>query len=374
MDYIWQYHNWTNFEWDDKALIKLLAQARLAQGKLITRFGSLGIGLMEEAQGGLLEDEVLKTAEIEGLKLDPDSVRSSVANRLGLPTAGMPSPGRDVEGLVDILLDATRNWNQSLTLTRLKSWQAALFPTGYSGLRRIRTGKWRDPDPMQVVSGPLGREVVHFTAPPHDRLPDEMNTFLAWWKSSLANMEGLIRAGVAHFYFVTIHPFEDGNGRIARALTDMALAQDEKSSLRVYSMSNRIMEERQDYYTVLELCQKSRGDITPWLSWFLECFRRTVDHTGSLIADIFAKAEFWGIHAQTQMNERQTRVVNRLLSAGKGNFEGGLTTKKYVSMAKTSRATAFREITDLVDKKVLKQNPSRGRNTSYDVDWPENGA
>jgi len=370
MNYIWQYPNWTDFKWDDKTLLKELAQARLAQGKLITRFQSLGMRLIEEAQGEILAKEAMKTAEIEGLKLDPDSVRSSVASRLGLPTAGLPSPGRDIEGLVDVLLDATRNYNQPLTMTRLKSWQAALFPTGYSGLSKIRTGQWRGPDPMQVVSSPLGHEVIHSMAPPHNNLPSEIKTFLTWWKSSLLHMEGLIRAGIAHFYFVTIHPFEDGNGRIARALTDMALAQDEKSSLRIYSLSNRIMEERKDYYDVLEICQKSNGDITPWLLWFLGSFKRAVTHSNSLIANIFAKAEFWSVHAQSNMNDRQKKVVNRILSAGKGGFEEGLTTKKYVSMAKTSRATAFREIADLVMKKMLVQNPSKGRNTSYDINWP----
>jgi len=327
------------------------------------------MNLSQEAQAEILTEETIKTAAIEGQSLSRNSVRSSVARRLGLPIAGLPSAERHVDGLVEMILDATARYNEPLTAERLKGWQAALFPTGFSGLRRIRTGTWRGPVPMQVVSGPVGREKVHFEAPPADRIGEEITRFLSWWEASLDNTEGLLRAGIAHFRFITIHPFEDGNGRIARALTDMALAQDERLSKRFYSLSAQIMAERDQYYKILEQCQKGDDDITAWLLWFLGCLERSVKNSETLISKVLAKADFWQRHGQTPMNDRQRKVVNRLLDAGQGGFEGGLTTKKYVSIAKTSRATAYREISDLVGKRVLMQNEGKGRNVSYDLVW-----
>ena len=371
MHYIWQHSNWPNFTWQSDQLLNALSKARFSQGKLLSRVSALGMHLSREAQAEILIEETIKTAAIEGQTLDRDSVRSSVARRLGLPAAGLQTAGRHVDGLVDVLLDATLHYDKPLTAERMKTWQAALFPTGYSGLRRIRTGKWRGPNPMQVVSGPVGREKVHFEAPPSDKVALEVRKFISWWEKESIPMDGLLRAGIAHFRFITIHPFEDGNGRIARALTDMALAQDEKLTTRFYSLSSRIMLERDDYYNVLERCQKGNEDITRWLKWFLCCFQRAVEDSQTLILKVLAKAEFWQRHAQVVLNERQRKVINRLLDAGPGGFEGGLTTRKYVSMAKVSRATAFREISDLVGKRILLQNKEKGRSVSYDIRWKE---
>ena len=370
MHYVWQHTNWAEFTWNSDALVQPLGRTRLCQGGLLSKVDALGLKFSSEARAEILIEETVKTAAIEGQTLKRDSVRSSVARRLGLPTAGLPAVDRATDGLVDVLMDATANYDTPLTTERLKAWQAALFPTGYSGLRKIRTGQWRGPEPMQVVSGPVGREKVHFEAPPAERVEKEIRDFLRWWEKGSKNIEGLLRAAIAHFRFVTIHPFEDGNGRIARALTDMALAQDEKLGPRFYSLSTRIMAERDEYYRVLERCQKGDGDITGWLVWFLECFERAIEHSETLISNVLTKARFWQRHGQTVLNGRQRKVINRLLDTGSGGFEGGLATRKYVSMAKVSRATAFREISDMVEKQVLKQNPGGGRSVSYDLIWP----
>lgn len=371
MRYIWQSAHWPELSWKSEPLLPLVSKARMAQGKLMAQVAGLGFGLDKEAQAEILIEETLKTSAIEGERLSRESVRSSVARRLGLPTAGLVSANRAVDGLVEVLIEATKNYDRPLTAQRLKSWQAALFPTGYSGLARIRAGKWRGSShPMQVVSGAVGREKVHFEAPPGESVEKEMTRFLSWWRESRAHNDGLLRAGLAHFYFVTIHPFEDGNGRIARVLTDMALAQDEKLSMRCYSLSSQIMEERGEYYDVLERCQKGNGDVTHWLEWFLGCHVRAVEGSEELIGDVLTKARFWQVHGKTPMNERQRKVVNRLLDAGKGGFEGGLTSRKYVSMARTSRATAYREISELLGNGVLHQNLARGgRSVSYELNW-----
>ncbi len=346
-----------------------LGQVRQAQGKILARVKALGVSLTNQAQAEILTEEAIQTSAIEGEILKRDSVRSSVSQHLGLSQVGLPQSDRHIDGLVEILLDATRNYKKQLTVKRLHSWHGALFPTGYSGLHKIRVGKWRT-QPMQVVSGSIGKEKVHYQAPPADRLEKEMKYFLNWWEKSKGMMEGFLRAGIAHFWFVTIHPFDDGNGRIARALTDMALAQDEELEMRFYSLSSQIMEERNDYYDVLEKCSKGKDDLTEWLSWFLGCANRAMQRSERIIGNVLAKADFWQHHAQTTMNERQRKVVNRLLSAGKGQFEGGLTTRKYVSLTKASRATAFREIADLVEKKILIQDPNvKGRSVRYNLNW-----
>jgi len=368
MKYIWETKAWPKLHWGKGALLALLSQARKDQGALLGRIKSLGFELGTQAEAVVLTEEAIKTSAIEGERLNLDSVRSSVARHLGLPTAGLTRDTRSVDGLVEVLLDATRGYSKPLTAQRLKGWQAALFPTGYSGFSKIRVGKWRGSAPMRVVSGAVGRERVHFEAPPGERVGKEMRQFLSWWQSSLEEEDGILRAGVAHFYFVTIHPFEDGNGRIARALTDMALAQDERLENRYYSLSSQIMEERDEYYRVLEKCSKGT-DITDWLAWFLSCYSRAVRRSEKMIAKVLAKAEFWQRASSIQMNERQRKVVNRLLDAGQASFEGGLTTRKYVSMTKVSRATAFREISELVEKGILVQNPSKGRSASYDLNW-----
>ncbi len=372
MKYVWQCESWPKLTWRSEPLLAFIGKARLAQGTFLTRAANLGFKLSREAQAAILTEEAVKTSAIEGERLNRESVRSSVARHLGLPVAGLPPASRSIDGLVEVLLEAAENYDKPLTAARLKRWQAALFPTGHSGLRRIRVGRWRGPThPMQVVSGAVGREKIHFEAPPGEKVEREIKEFLSWWKRSLRHEEGLLRSGLAHFYFVTIHPFEDGNGRIARTLTDMALAQDAKLSTRYHSLSSQIMEERDDYYRVLETCQKGAGDITEWLQWYLGCYQRAVERAGGLIANVLAKAEFWQRHDKLEINERQQKVVNRLLDAGKGGFEGGLTTRKYVSMAKVSRATAFREISGLLEKGLLRQNPAKGRSASYDLNWDE---
>ena len=370
MTYLWQLKSWPALRWNSQALPPLVSQARLAQGKLLTKVGSLGFKLNREAQVDILTEEAITTSAIEGERLSRESVRSSVARHLGLPAAGLAAANRSVDGLVEVLLDAVQRYETPLTAARLKRWQAALFPTGYSGLRKIRTGQWRGSEqPMQVVSGAVGRERVHYEAPPGRRVEKEMKRFLSWWKASATREDGLLRSGLAHLYFVTVHPFEDGNGRIARALTEMALAQDERQPSRYYSLSSQIMDERSAYYRVLEASQKGDGDVTPWLQWYLSCYSRAVERAERLIADVLDKATFWQRHSQLDLNPRQRKILNRLLDAGKGGFQGGLTTRKYVAMAKVSRATAFREISDLLEKGLLAQNPAQGRSASYEVKW-----
>lgn len=370
MKWIWQWPDWPNFIWEAEALLPFLSKARLEQGKLLARTKGLGFELGQEASADILIEEVIKTSEIEGAYLNHDLVRSSVAKHLGLPSFGLSKASRSIDGLVDVLIDATKKYDQPLTEERLRSWQAALFPTGYSGLLRIQVGEWRGgEDPMQVVSGAMGKEILHFEAVPSSCVENEMEQFFTWWKISLDRIDGLLRAGLAHFYFVTIHPFEDGNGRIARALTDMALSQDEKISTRFYSLSSQIMKEKKEYYDIFERCQRGDMNITAWLVWFLKSYTRSLESSSSLIAKVLAKASFWKCFSQTTLSDRQRKVVNVLLNAGKDEFEGGLTTRKYSSIAKVSRATAFREITNLLEKKVIVQNLSKGRSTSYDLNW-----
>lgn len=370
MKYIWERKNWFDFKYDNAVLLKPLSELRVLQGKLLGRVGSLDIKLETEAQGAILVEEAVRTAEIEGQKLNREAVRSSVAMRLGLPK-GVGTQDRNIDGLVDVLLDAVRFHDKPVTLERLNGWHAALFPSGYSGLRRITTGKPRGDEPMQIVSGPIGKEKVHFEALPRDRLNEEMHLFLKWWDSSRASMDGILRAAAAHLRFLTIHPYEDGNGRLARALTDMALAQDEKLKVRFYSVSSEIMRSRDEYYKILEDVQRCRLDATEWFLWFIKCVAASIEDSRDIIAGVFMRTDFWNQHAREQLNERQKKIINRMLEAGPGNFTGGLTTRKYVSIAKTSRATAFREISDMLDKKILRQLPGKGRSVHYDLVWPK---
>lgn len=372
MKYIWENEAWPELKWDSGVLLPLLGRARLVQGDFLGNIKRLGLRLSGEAQADILTEEAVKTAAIEGEQLDPRAVRSSVARRLGLREAGLPTASRSVDGLVQVILDATQKHNQPLSARRLKGWHAALFPAGYSGLHKIRTGQWRGEEPMRIVSGPVGREKVHFEAPPGGAVEAEMREYLRWWAASRKDMDGILRAGLAHFYFLTIHPFEDGNGRVARALTDMALAQDEKLGTRYYSLSSQIMEERKAYYEILEKSSRSRDtDVTRWLAWFLGCFERAIGRSGKVIGNVLAKADFWAEHAQAGLNDRQMKVLNRMLDAGPGGFEGGLTTRKYVGLTRTSRATAFREISDMLSKRILRQLPGKGRSVHYDLIWPK---
>jgi len=366
--YIWQSPHWPKFIWDDSRLLNQLGKCRRKQGMLLAKISSLGLPYEQQAHTGILFEEAMTTSAIEGEKLNPAPVRSSIARKLGLSSAGLPID-RHTDGLIDILLDASQNHGKSLTKKRLFGWHAALFPTGYSGLHKIRVGQWRGPEPMRVVSGKIGREIIHYEAVPYERVDAEMKLFLQWWKDSQKGMDGIIRAAVAHYWFVAIHPFEDGNGRIARALTDMALAQDDGQAQRYYSLSSQINAERESYYSILEQTSKGDVDITAWQLWFLGCYARGIETSEKLMAVVLDKAAFWYRHAQTQLTVRQQKVINKLLDAGKGGFIGGLTNRKYASMAKVSRATATRELQYLLDVGVIKRNPGKGRSVSYDVAW-----
>jgi len=369
--YIWQRKKWPHFTWDEQSILPLLSIARLKQGKLIQKVHSLLANDLTRVEAIVLEEETLQTARIEGEKYNPESVRSSIHRRLGLDYAGLPKVEQHIDGLIDVLLDATAHSKSALTVARLQKWQAALFPTGYSGLNKIAAGKFRTDStgPMQVVSGAIGREKVHFQAPSATVIIQEIKQFLSWWQQSRKVTDGLIRAGVAHFYFITLHPFDDGNGRISRALADMALAQDDGLTKRYYSLSKEILAEKKAYYNVLEQSQKGGLDITNWLVWFLQCFINALDTSEKLLKSIFFKAEFWRQHQQAILTQRQRKVLNVLLDAGRGNFIGGLTTRKYVALTKVSRITAVREINDLLEQKLLTRNQALGRNVSYDLNW-----
>jgi len=372
--YIWQDLAWPELRWEGAALLKSLGDCRFQQGSLLAQMRELGFEMQQQARAEVLIEDALKTSEIEGERLDPNAVRSSVARRLGLPSAGLPAiRNQHADGMVEILLDATMNHEQELTAARLFGWHAALFPTGYSGLREIQIAAWRDDreGPMRVVSGPIGREKVHYEAPPADQLKSEMKNFFLWWGKSRNEIDGILRAGIAHLWFVAVHPFEDGNGRIARTLSDMALAQDENLSTRFYSMASQIMAERDEYYEVIEHTNKGNVDITEWLKWFLECMSRAILHSNELLSNIMQKARFWKHHAKIEVNDRQHKAINSLLEAGPGGFAGGMTNRKYAGMTHISRATAQRELADLVGKGILRPNPGGGRSASYDLVWDD---
>lgn len=367
--YIWQSPKWPEFTWDTASLLALLSECRLRQGKLLTRISSIGFTCEQQAQTDILLEEALTTSSIEGENLNRDSVRSSIARKLGLPYAGLPLD-RSTDGLTEVLLDATQNHDSALTKERLFGWHAALFPTGYSGLHKIVVGAWRGSHPMQVMSGSIGREKIYYEAMPHDQVNAEMDRFLIWWKESPGKIDGVIRAAVAHFWFTTIHPFEDGNGRIARALTDMALAADDKQPIRYYSLSSQINAELESYYSILEQSQKSDVDLTSWLQWFLGCFGRCIISSENIMGLVLDKASFWYHHSQTQLSDRQRKVINKLLDAGKGGFTGGLANRKYAAITGVSRATATRELQRLLEVGVIKANAGKGRSASYDLVWP----
>jgi Fic family protein len=324
----------------------------------------LGFELRGEAHLRTLTEDVVKSSEIEGEKLPADQVRSSIARRLGMDVAGLVPADRNVEGVVEMMMDATGNYRQPLTEDRLFGWHASLFPTGRSGMTKIKVGGWRDDDsgPMQVVSGPMGREKVHYQAPPADRVRDEMSRFLAWY-SEPGDTDPLLIAGLAHLWFVTIHPLDDGNGRIARAIADLALARSEGTGQRFYSMSGQIRAERNDYYSILERTQQAGLDITEWQSWFLECLLRAIDGAQDTLAAVLQKARFWERFAKEPLNERQIKVLNRLLDG----FEGKLTSSKWAKIAKCSQDTAHRDITDLIERGALQKDPGGGRSTSYSL-------
>lgn len=362
--YIHELADWPRFRWDHQSLAARLAGASQRQGRLIGQMEALGFSTKEEAVLRTLTADVLESSEIEGETLDGDQVRSSVARRLGIDIAGLRPADRHVEGVVEMMLDATQRFDQPLTEERLFSWHGALFPTGRSAMHRIGVGRWRDDStaPMQVVSGPVGRERVHFEAPAAARLDDEMRRFLEWFNGDVTT-EALLKAAQAHLWFVTIHPFDDGNGRIARAISDMMLARSEGSSHRFYSMSSQMRLERSDYYGVLERTQHGTLDITPWMEWFLGCMARAVEGAHTTLAGVIAKSRTWDALRAVALNERQRLVINLLIDG----FEGKLTTSKWATLAKCSQDTALRDIQQLVVRGVLVRDAAGGRSTSYSL-------
>jgi Fic family protein len=365
--YIHERKEWPEFKWDQPRLTPLLAEVRHLQGRLLGRMEAMGFPLREEATLQTLTQDVVKTSEIEGEKLDAQQVRSSLARRMGLDIGALPPIDRNVEGVVEVMLDATRKYDAPVTQERLFAWHAALFPTGRSGMRRIVVGAWRakESGDMQIVSGPIGREIVHFEAPGHDRLKKEMARFIKWCNVAL-DIDPVMKSALAHFWFVTIHPFEDGNGRIARAIADLMLARSEKTSQRFYSMSSQIQRERNDYYIVLERGQKGTLDITQWMEWYLNCMKRAIGASEKILAAVLVKAGFWKAHAGESFNDRQRKVINRLLDG----FEGKLTSSKWAKLTKCSQDTALRDISELLDRKILAKAEAGGRSTSYQLCLP----
>lgn len=362
--FIWEQSDWPKWRFDASALSAALVGVRHSQGRLLGRMEGLGFALRDQATLQVLTEDVLKTSEIEGQQLNPDAVRSSIARRLGVGIGALAPADRHVDGVVEMVLDATGGFANPLTRERLFGWHAALFPTGYSGLAQIRIGAWRDDadGPMQVVSGPVGRQKVHYEAPPAARLETEMESFLHWFNSE-QDIDPVIKAGLAHLWFVTIHPFDDGNGRIARAIGDMGLARSERSAQRFYSLSAQIQRERKEYYDLLEKTQKGALDVTEWLAWFLACLGRAIDGAENTLGLVIAKARFWERCAGMSLNERQIKLINRLLDG----FEGKLTSSKWAAIAKCSPDSALRDINDLIERGVLKKAGAGGRSTSYEL-------
>jgi Fic family protein len=364
MEYIHQQPGWPHFKWDAAKLSPLLADVRHRQGRLLGRMDGIGFVLRSEASLSTLTDDVIKSSAIEGEHLDPLEVRSSIARRMGLDVAGIIPASRDVEGFVEMMMDATQNYRQPLTAERLFDWHSSLFPTGRSGMHRITVGAWRTAESgaMQVVSGPIGREKVHFEAPAAELLDREMSVFLEWLDST-NEMDPVLKAGIAHFWFVTIHPFADGNGRIGRTIADMALARADGVAERFYSMSAQVEAERKQYYQNLEICQRGNMDITSWLEWYLGCLGRAIDRAGDTLSGIMRKAKIWERINQIGVNERQRKVINRVLDG----FEGKLNSSKYAKLAKCSPDTALRDIHILLERGILTQNGAGGRSTSYEL-------
>lgn len=359
--YIYQHKNWTDFTWSEIEVNILFGEVRNLQGKISGQMNALGFSSKEEAALNTLTLDVVKSSEIEGEQLNYDQVRSSIARRLGINNAGLIPSNRNIEGIVDMTLDATQHYADPLTNERLFGWHAALFPTGYSGLYQIEVGRYRTGE-MQIVSGAMGKEKIHYEAVSAQDLQTEMNKFLAWINNDNL-LDPVLKAAIAHFWFIIIHPFDDGNGRIARAIADMLLARAEKSTERFYSMSSQILSERKQYYEVLQKVQHSDGDITDWLVWFLNCLQKSLLQTTVTVQKILLKASFWNAHEKTDLNQRQHLMLNKLLDG----FEGKLKTSKWAKIAKCSPDTALRDIRDLIHKGILQQEKEGGRSTNYEM-------
>jgi len=366
--YIYQCENWTDFTWQNATVSAILGEVRLLQGKILGQIHSLGFSSKEEKNLEMLTLDVIKSSEIEGEKLNYDQVRSSIARRLGINTAGLVSSPRNVDGVVEMMLDATQNFKKPLTEERLFGWYAALFPTGYSGMYKIEVAQYRSEE-MQVVSGAMGLppygggrgERLHYEAVPAKDVKTEMDKFLAWLNDDKIRIDSVLKSAIAHFWFIIIHPFDDGNGRIARAISDMLLARSENSSERFYSLSNQIQQEKNVYYETLKTVQHSEGDITQWLVWFLTCLKHALLETEESMQNVLRKAEFWEKHKETPINERQRLMINKLFD----DFFGKLTSSKWAKITKTSSDTALRDIKDLIEKGILKQEEEGGRSANY---------
>lgn len=371
--YLWQAKDWPNLTWDAGSLLGVLGRVRLAQGKMLALASLMARDEALRTYGDALEKEVLGSSAIEGEVLSRSSVRSSIARFLGLPSEEGGKPLACEEGAVEILLDATHHFDRALSSEILFGWHRCLFPTGQSGLYTIRTGAWRTEE-MEVVSGPYGHRTVHFEAPPAGAVAREMNAFIRWFNASRGSVDGLVRAAVAHLYFVTVHPFDDGNGRITRTITEMAISQDEDRAQHLYSLSTALQNDRTGYYRALESAQKGTTDITAWILWFLQTMEKAIAAAMTGLHTVAEKTAFWDAHKEDSLTASQRKVLNRLLAAGRGGFEGGLSTRKYVSLAKVSRATAWREISDLVEKGMLRPLPGGGRSTAYEIHWADQQA
>ncbi|RFZ91064.1 Fic family protein [Mucilaginibacter conchicola] len=360
--YIYQQNKWPEFIWDSNALLVRLGEVRHHQGKILGLMSQAGFKLQEETLLDTLTLDVTKSSEIEGEKLNTDQVRSSIARRLGIEQAGMVTADRNVDGVVEMMLDATQNYKSVLNEDRLYAWHAALFPTGRSGMHKITVGNWRSEEagPMRVVSGAMGKEKIHFEAPGSDLLPAEMEMFLKWFNEE-DKIDPVIKAGIAHLWFVTVHPFDDGNGRITRALTDLLLARADGTSQRFYSMSAQILRERNSYYDILENTQKGGLDVTPWLNWFLDCLFNAMQHTEVVLKSVSLRNRFWEKHRRTSLNERQQKMLHILLD----DFFGSLTTVKWGKIARCSADTALRDINDLIEKGILGKEAGGSKNTTY---------
>lgn len=359
--YIYEYNNWTNFTWREIDINALFGEVRNLQGKLIGQMNMLGFATKEEATLINLTLDVIKSSEIEGEKLNYDQVRSSIARRLGINIAGLVSTNRNVEGVVEMMLDATQNYQKSLTNKRLFGWHSALFPTGHSGMHKIEVGRYRTGE-MQIVSGAMGKEKVHFEAVPASDVKTEMDKFLKWFNGN-QTIDPVLKAAIAHFWFIIIHPFDDGNGRIARAISDLMLARADGAKERYYSMSSQILVERKRYYEILQKVQHSSGDITEWLDWFLQCLKNSLLATETTLEKVLRKTEFWKTHENTKFNERQRLVLNKLFDG----FEGKLKSSKWAKITKCSPDTALRDIKDLIDKGIISQQLKGGRSTNYEL-------